>query len=135
MKNIKLSDLVKYSNGRTVEEVLNYARSFKKSFPLEQPIKPKLLAENTKMAKQYAIDLENWDIECEKHRSQIKQIIVENNMLRVNIYEYIDLETRVGKLLTPIQSQKVWNKALQYHDQEDYYEIYKEIEELIDIFN
>jgi len=135
MKNITLSDLIKYSNGRTVEEVLNYARSFKKSFPMEQPIKPKLLAETTKMAKQYAIDLEKWDIECEKQRSQIKQIIVEHRKMRENIYKYIDHETGLSKLLMPIQSQKVWNKALQYHDHENYYEIYKEIEELIDIFN
>lgn len=121
-------------NGVCVYEAIKWALQQREKYPF-RPMKPTIEYGCSSIeAKQYAIDLEEWEKLEEEYKS--KKLVcqrVENDINDV-IIEYIKSESGLGKVPEQYRD-KLYRIAYERGHSSGFYEVYQELCELVDIFN
>jgi len=142
-KKIEIKELTleclqeKLNEGHSVMELLEYLQGenpHRFNNP-EKPKKPSINYSHTSIeAKQYAKDLEIWEELIRNYEKEKEVWREKDNEINLLMRSFIIKESGLDKIPEQVQ-EKVWRKAYEDSNSAGYYEVYQNLNELVDLFD
>ena len=126
---------IKENSNYDVNEGIKYAKSFYAT-KAERPIKPK--APNSSATSDdyvaYAKSLKEYEIDYSKYQESYKEVMKNNAIVNGVIEEFIKDAAGLFDYVPEQYIDKVYAKAYEMGHSSGYYEVYIQLEDLVDIF-